>query len=386
MKYEERWEKIGKDPIGVGGQGTVYLVRNKHIFSKSLMNLQAAMELLNRDNNEHQILGHVKFIDTVCEITKNDNGYLGALKELHSLEGSRNYKSAEERIKKEIQAMKDVTHPNLLDVVEVDAEEKWFVSRYYSKGTLTKNSHEYTGDLQKALNAIRPLVEGVAKLHEAGYVHRDIKPDNIFVSDEDNLILGDFGLVSFCDAEHTRISDKFENVGSRDWMPGWATSMKIEDVRPTFDVYSLGKTIWSMISETPLMRLWYWDDPEFNLKLKFPDTRYINLANKFLSLCVVERETDCKIKNATQLLEQIDEIIEIMEIGADITDIAERKCNVCGLGKYVITVNQNSMQLNNFGMTAVGNRKFKIFTCNRCGHVQLFTGTGEVPEPWFKDN
>jgi serine/threonine protein kinase len=281
--------------------------------------------------------------------------------------------------------MNDVSHPNLLDLVEVDTEEKWFVSRYYSKGTLTKNSHEYNGDLQKALNAIRPLVEGVAKLHEAGYVHRDIKPDNIFVSDEDNLILGDFGLVSFGDAEHTRISDTFENVGSRDWMPGWATSMNIENVRPTFDVYSLGKTIWSMISDTPLMRLWYWNDPEFNLKIKFPDIRYMSLANTLFSLCVVEREADCKIENAMQLLEQIDEIIEIMEFGADVVDISERKCYQCGRGNYVLKVDQNVSNTRNFGLQPAG-RQFKIYVCNYCGHVQLFTGEGGVPDPWFRDN
>ncbi len=105
------------------------------------------------------------------------------------------------------------------------------------------------------MKAFRPLVEGVAKLHERGFVHRDIKPQNIFIDANGNLVLGDFGIVFFDDPAHTRLSATFENVGSRDWMPGWAYSVRIEAVKPAFDVFSLGKVLWAMISTKPVLPL-----------------------------------------------------------------------------------------------------------------------------------
>jgi hypothetical protein len=83
------------------------------------------------------------------------------------------------------------------------------------------------GDVLGSLLAFRSLLEAVAKLHEKGYVHRDIKPDNIFVADDGHLVLGDFGLVIEPGAADGRLTDTYENVGSRDWMPGWAMGLRI---------------------------------------------------------------------------------------------------------------------------------------------------------------
>ena len=56
------------------------------------------------------------------------------------------------------------------------------------------------------------------------------------MDDNNNLILGDFGLVFYSDNDKPRVSKTFENVGSRDWMPGWAYGKRVEEVNPTFDV------------------------------------------------------------------------------------------------------------------------------------------------------
>ena len=104
---------------------------------------------------------------------------------------------------------------------------------------------------------MRPLVEAVAALHEVKIIHRDIKPDNIFVTDN-GLVLGDFGIAHLEDKDNTRVSETYENVGSRDWMPPWAMGMRLDDVRPTFDVFGLGKVLWSMVSGKSKLRLWYY--------------------------------------------------------------------------------------------------------------------------------
>ncbi|MFB3906566.1 MAG: protein kinase [Acidobacteriota bacterium] len=95
--------------------------------------------------------------------------------------------------------------------------------------------------MPKSSAAFRPLVEGVVALHQDKLVHRDIKRENVYLDEQDRLVLGDFGLVYFIDDKRSRLSAQFENVGSRDWEPPWAQGVRLEKVTPAFDVFSLGK-------------------------------------------------------------------------------------------------------------------------------------------------
>ena len=295
----------------------------------------------------------------------------GALKILHPSNEARNFEDADERLKRELEAMTQADHPNLLKIKDHNPDEKWFVSKYYPKGTLKDISGWFTGQVERTLTAIRPIVEGVATLHGNGLVHRDIKPDNIFVDESEQLVLGDFGLVFFEDSEHTRLSGTYENVGSPAWMPLWATHMRIEDVRPSFDVFSLGKTIWSMVSRIPILTFWYHRRENFNLESMFPNRPEMALLNGLLDKCIVEDEEDC-LENAYSLLKEIDSLLSVLRLGAGPVGDFDRPCRVCGLGEYQLFVNKDSDDTRNFGLNPAGGAAFKIFTCNKCGHVQLF--------------
>lgn len=270
--------------------------------------------------------------------------------------------------------MSKVSHPNLLKILDYDPDSKWFVSEFHPKGRLIDYKDMFTGNFVISMRAFRPLVEGVSQLHKDDLVHRDIKPENVFIDSKDNLVLGDFGLVFFSDEQHTRVSGTFENVGSRDWMPAWAMGMRIEDIKPTFDVFCLGKLLWAMVSNTPILRLWYFDQPQFNLESMFPNAPSIKLANLLFKKCIVENEKDC-LPDATALLEEVDKVLTIIDRNADLIDEnVERPCKVCGIGNYQLIVNRDDVtQLRNFGIDAVSGQSIMIFACNHCGHVQLFS-------------
>jgi hypothetical protein len=72
-----------------------------------------------------------------------------------------------------IQAMSRASHPHLLKIYEADPDVKWFVSQYHPRGTLAAHRDRFAGDFVQALKAFRPLVEGVATLHDRNIVHRD---------------------------------------------------------------------------------------------------------------------------------------------------------------------------------------------------------------------
>jgi hypothetical protein len=156
-------------------------------------------------------------------------------------------------------------------------------------------------------------------------------------------------------------------------MPAWAMGMRIEDIKPSFDVFTLGKLLWSMVSGKPFLRLWYFDEPDFNLEKIFPEDHSMGFANILLKKCIAEKEANC-LNDATQLLEEVDEVLSIIDMNADLIDLrVERRCKVCGVGYYKLTVNQNITQTQNFGFNPHGIRSFRIFVCNYCGNVQLFT-------------
>ncbi|MDE0085523.1 MAG: protein kinase, partial [Candidatus Poribacteria bacterium] len=387
MQYRERWEEI--EDIGEGGQGKVIRVFNKQEALSDLSILTEAIADIRGNRRSEELKEKIR--KGIAKIVRAENPVNhGALKILHAPDEVRNFADAEERLKRELKAMEQADHPNLLKVLDYNLQEKWFVSRYYPNGTLQDRSDWYTGQVERALTAIRPVVEGVATLHRKGLVHRDIKPENIFVDEKEQLVLGDFGLVFFEDPGHTRISGTLENVGSTDWMPPWATRMRIEDINPSFDVFSLGKTIWAMVSREPILQLWYHREPKFNLEKMFPNRPEMALLNNLLDKCIVQYEHEQKfLKNADSLLEEIDSLLNALRLGADLMSDSERPCRVCGFGKYQLKVNNRDRysydHIRNFGLHPAGVQTFKVFVCDNCGNVQLFSCQRDSDPPgWAK--
>ncbi len=371
MDYSNQWQII--EELGQGGQGKVSRVLDTSKF-RITQEIKPGIEnsIKNYSNNiqrteEKKKAFFEQFQKAVIGIVRmNDFSYHGALKVLHQPTEARNAYRANDRIKLEIKAMSDILHPNLLRILDADSDSTWFVSQYHPNGTLVENQHRFVGNFAKALRAFRPLVEGVSELHKKDRVHRDIKPQNIFFDAADNLILGDFGLIFFTDTHHTRLSDTLENVGSTDWMPPWATRMRVEDVKLSFDVFSLGKLLWFMVSGLPILRLWYFDDPEFDVEKKFPRSPFIRFANPLFKKCIVEREKDC-LPNASALLKEIDEVLLMLNKSIDIFDLKAMPCKVCGVGSYEDIRTPAAILLNPYNQDAL-----KIFTCNKCGNIQLF--------------
>lgn len=383
LKFLDRWQTIG-EPLGEGGQGKVYRVIPYSMGEGVDRHIMEALAVIgNRhENNDLRDVHYQLFEKNLPLLLKRtDPSNHKALKVLHKPKDARDSELAEERIKREITAMSEASHPNLLKIVDHDLDSKWYASDYLQKGSLSNHLNIFAGDFPKTLKAFRPLVEGVAELHGQRNVHRDIKPQNIFLDADNNLILGDFGLVFFQDEQRTRISETLENVGSRDWMPGWAFGMRLEDIKPTFDVFSLGKVLWSMVSAKLLLRLWYYEKPEFNVEQLYPDDKFIKFANPLFKKCIVEEEENC-LPDASALLEEVDKTLAAIERDADKIDLnTNRKCKVCGFGDYQL-IGDSQASTTNFGLSPSGVRQFKLFTCSYCGNVQLFSYEKKSPPAW----
>lgn len=191
-------------------------------------------------------------------------------------------------------------------------------------------------------------------------------------------MLGDFGLVLVQDEKLIRLSGSQDNVGSRDWMPPWEYAPGTHNITPAFDVFSLCKVLWAMIvGADKVMTLWYYDQPRFNLELRFPGNQHMRLVHSLLAKCIVERESACLLPTANALLLEVDLVLEIIELGGNLLDEHTRRpCKVCGRGDYILEAGPDSGALDSFSLQKNGTRSFRVFACNYCGHMEVFSVPG----------
>lgn len=104
---------------------------------------------------------------------------------------------------------------------------------------------------------VLPILTGLSYMHAAGIIHRDIKLENLFVSSQGQLQLGDFGL-ALCIHEENAISP----VGTLEYMPPEILRLpttdlvikgivKAEDITPVdfkVDLWSFGVTVYELVT------------------------------------------------------------------------------------------------------------------------------------------
>ena len=100
--------------------------------------------------------------------------------------------------------------------------------------------------LREAVEAVASVAETLAALHEEGFSHRDVKPDNLFRF-EGRWVVGDFGLVDYPDTES--LTETGERLGPFHYLaPEMQEEANRSDGRKA-DVFSLGKTLWVLATE-----------------------------------------------------------------------------------------------------------------------------------------
>jgi serine/threonine protein kinase len=393
--------------LGRGGQGVVYLVRSPERQAEVDRAHDEITRLLSRGgaahgSQEERTATGSQFARSVLAATRSDSdSELGAAK-LYQDESGELSQKALDRLEVEFGVLTSLNSQHLLRVIHSDIASRLFITEYYRRGPLSAYLPHFAGRPARALEAFRGVVDGVAQLHKKRVVHRDIKPDNIFVAADERLVLGDFGIVYVeGDGKEERLTETFERVGSRDWMPPWThTGVRVEDVRPAFDVFCLAKVLWAMLSGRPMLPLWYWNRDQFNLEKLFPEMRReMRLVNEqILADSIVEEEASA-LPDGSALLQRVDGVLSIIRRDGELLQIsAQRPCRVCGRGSYkpmfegsnrwIAFVDPKALDMMS-GFGRLYDPEFrataKAFACEACGHIQLFRfADGITPPAWVK--
>jgi serine/threonine-protein kinase len=109
----------------------------------------------------------------------------------------------EARLRREAQALARLDHPNVVRVYDVGvAEHSVFVAMQLVEGTtLAELLDEKKPPPAQVLALFVSAARGLAAAHDAGIVHRDVKPSNVLVDRADKVYVGDFGLARGADAD-----------------------------------------------------------------------------------------------------------------------------------------------------------------------------------------
>lgn len=125
----------------------------------------------------------------------------------------------------------------------------YIVMEYLQGETLSQRlEREKTIPVEEAIQMLMPIIESLNRVHDEGIIHRDIAPDNIFLTNKGEVKLIDFGASRYATTSRSRSLTVIIK-------PGYSAEEQYRsrgDQGPHTDVYSVGACLYKMITgETP---------------------------------------------------------------------------------------------------------------------------------------
>lgn len=156
------------------------------------------------------------------------------------------------RMRREIEVVREVEHPNVVPVIDSDPGNTWLVMPW-AEHTLADCRGEVT-DTAALRSLVTDICAGLAQVHERGQVHRDVKPANVLrLGSPPRWVVSDWGLVRNPEGETT--TPGRTRVGTSYGTEGFAApelSVDAHTATPAADVYGIGQIIgWVLTRQWP---------------------------------------------------------------------------------------------------------------------------------------
>ena len=160
------------------------------------------------------------------------------------------YKRGLRQFANEAQTLARFDHPNIVRVLSVFEQNgtAYMVMRYEQGASLAELlKARGTLDEARLLGLAHALLDGLEAVHAAGIIHRDIKPNNIFIREDGRPLLIDFGSSRQALGEQTRTLTQLVSPG---YAPFEQYHGKSNRQGPWTDIYALGATLYRACTGT----------------------------------------------------------------------------------------------------------------------------------------
>ena len=222
--YKLHWYVIGT-VIGKGGFGITYLALDTNLDQRVAIKEFLPVELATRSNNSH--------VHPISEEHSNTYGW------------------GLNRFVTEARTLAKFRHPNVVRVMSVfEANSTAYMVMEYERGESLENlikAKKFTGEA-KLRSLVMPLLDGLKVVHEAGFIHRDIKPDNIYLRESGTPVLLDFGSARQAIGVATRTLTALVTPGYAPFEQYDMSKAGERKQGPWTDIYSLGATLYRAVT------------------------------------------------------------------------------------------------------------------------------------------
>lgn len=173
-----------------------------------------------------------------------------AIKALHLSPGlsDSERKQVSARFEREAKAAGMLSHPNIVTVHDVGEEEgaPYIAMEYLQGATLTEIASEGPLTIKQAAGIITQVLAALEYAHAHDVVHRDIKPDNVFMLPDGMVKVADFGIARIAS------DSTMTQVGQVMGTPGYMSpeQVKGETVGPPSDIFSAGVLLYELLTGT----------------------------------------------------------------------------------------------------------------------------------------
>jgi serine/threonine-protein kinase len=200
------------------------------------------------------------------------------------------------RFEEEAAAIAQLRHPNIVQVFDFNVEDDtyYMVMEFIPGETLQDqlkrlNEVGRSMELENVVNYLINICDASDYAHDRGLIHRDIKPANIMLSVQKQAILMDFGIAKIIGGQQHTATGAV--VGTAQYMS--PEQIKGEQLDRRSDIYSLGVTLFEMVSGRPpfeadsamTLMMMHINDPVPEVKLLNPDVspKLVGVINKALA-------------------------------------------------------------------------------------------------------
>lgn len=157
-----------------------------------------------------------------------------------------------ERFRAEAEAAARLHHPNIIQVHDFGTHEDlpYFALEYVPGGSLAARHRGQPVPPKEVAQVVVTLARAVQVAHDQGVVHRDLKPDNILITNDGTLKITDFGLAKRLDGPEGQTKTGVI-VGTPGFMAPEQAAGRNREVGRAVDIYALGAILYDLVTGRP---------------------------------------------------------------------------------------------------------------------------------------